>query len=143
MSGVDRKFTIGRAPGNDFRLDDPSVSAQHAVLEFDRGRLVITDRRSSNGTYLVRPDGSQKAVTSQLVTGIDRIRFGKVELLVQSILDAIHAAALPEPSDARRRSGSDAGPDDERGRRVRGKGLVRAECGHVVKSGGRCGVCAG
>jgi pSer/pThr/pTyr-binding forkhead associated (FHA) protein len=42
--------TVGRAAGSDLLLDDDSVSAAHARLEWDMGSWRITDLGSTNGT---------------------------------------------------------------------------------------------
>lgn len=42
--------TVGRAAGCDVVVDDDSVSAQHAKLEYDLGAWRITDLQSINGT---------------------------------------------------------------------------------------------
>lgn len=42
--------TVGRAAGCDVVVDDDSVSARHARLEFDLGAWRITDLQSTNGT---------------------------------------------------------------------------------------------
>jgi putative nucleotidyltransferase with HDIG domain len=48
-----RRALLGRDPAVDLQLDDPSVSAYHAVLHLDdAGVLCVTDLRSSNGTHL-------------------------------------------------------------------------------------------
>jgi hypothetical protein len=44
--------TIGRAPGNDIILSDPSISRHHAQLRFESGRWIIEDTASSLGTYV-------------------------------------------------------------------------------------------
>ncbi len=44
--------TIGRAPGNDIILSDPSISRHHAQFRFEAGRWVIEDKNSSLGTYV-------------------------------------------------------------------------------------------
>jgi hypothetical protein len=44
--------TIGRAPGNDIILSDPSISRYHAQLRFEAGRWIIEDKNSSLGTYV-------------------------------------------------------------------------------------------
>src|SRR4051812_43130435 len=44
---------LGRAPDNEFPLQDPSVSRHHALLELDAQDVVrLTDLGSTNGTYL-------------------------------------------------------------------------------------------
>ncbi len=43
-------IVIGRGAGSDVVIDDDSVSAEHARLEFDMGAWRITDLGSTNGT---------------------------------------------------------------------------------------------
>jgi pSer/pThr/pTyr-binding forkhead associated (FHA) protein len=43
--------TLGRAPGCDFVLDDPTVSKHHARIRCDAGPQ-IEDLHSTNGTYV-------------------------------------------------------------------------------------------
>ena len=43
---------IGRSPTCELRLDDPSVSAEHALLRWRSGVWVIQDLHSRNGTYV-------------------------------------------------------------------------------------------
>jgi pSer/pThr/pTyr-binding forkhead associated (FHA) protein len=43
--------TIGRAEGNQIRIDHPSVSRWHAVLEFGAS-IAIEDLGGSNGTFI-------------------------------------------------------------------------------------------
>ena len=46
---------VGRDPRCDCRIDDPSVSRRHAhVVPAADGRLYITDRASSGGTFVRR-----------------------------------------------------------------------------------------
>jgi pSer/pThr/pTyr-binding forkhead associated (FHA) protein len=47
-----RDIAIGRAPGNDVIINDPSVSRTHCRLLIDQGRYVATDQRSGNGTFV-------------------------------------------------------------------------------------------
>jgi hypothetical protein len=44
--------TIGRAPGNDVVLDDPTVSNHHARLAWAGTALVVEDLSSENGTFV-------------------------------------------------------------------------------------------
>ena len=43
---------IGHGPDSDVFLDDPTVSRSHARLRRPRGRYVVEDLGSLNGTYL-------------------------------------------------------------------------------------------
>ena len=46
------RFTIGRAKDNDLVLNDPGVSAHHAVILREKSGFVIEDNHSTNGVYL-------------------------------------------------------------------------------------------
>jgi hypothetical protein len=46
------QLTIGRKPGNKVFIDHPSVSAFHAELRLERGKLTIRDLDSQNGTFV-------------------------------------------------------------------------------------------
>lgn len=46
------RVTIGRTEDNNLVLADPSVSKQHAAIEYDSGEYFIVDLGSSNGVFL-------------------------------------------------------------------------------------------
>lgn len=46
------RFTVGRGPGCDHRLDEQTVSRHHAELRWVDERWVLTDLRSTNGSYV-------------------------------------------------------------------------------------------
>ena len=48
----DGAVTIGRGPHNDLRLENSSVSDQHAVIERNAAGLTVTDFDSTNGTWI-------------------------------------------------------------------------------------------
>ncbi|MCI0342283.1 MAG: DUF4388 domain-containing protein [Planctomycetales bacterium] len=48
----DRKFTIGRAPGNDLVLPVAMVSRNHATIVWNKDHFVLTDLDSANGCYV-------------------------------------------------------------------------------------------
>jgi FHA domain-containing protein len=52
--GHDETLTVGRLPGCDLMIDDPSVSKQHAVLRWNQAeeRCSVEDLGSTNGTFL-------------------------------------------------------------------------------------------
>ena len=92
--------TIGRAAGQDLVLDDDSVSASHARLEFDMGAWRLTDLGSVNGTSV---EGTKLApnVPTPLPYGAT-VRFGGVRLTFREVAEADpHAAraeyVAPEP----------------------------------------------
>ena len=45
-------YRIGRDPDGDIVVNDPRVSWQHAVLQFDGTGWVLQDSGSTNGTFL-------------------------------------------------------------------------------------------
>jgi hypothetical protein len=83
--------TIGRAAECEVVIDDDSVSARHARLEFDLGGWRITDLGSINGTAVegvkLAPD-----VPTPLPYGAT-VRFGGVKLLFHDVPDADVASA--------------------------------------------------
>jgi pSer/pThr/pTyr-binding forkhead associated (FHA) protein len=83
--------TVGRGAGADLVIDDDSVSAQHARLEFDLGAWRITDLASTNGTAI---EGVKLApnVPTPLPYGAT-VRFGGVKLQFREVESADLAAA--------------------------------------------------
>jgi hypothetical protein len=76
--GLTSGVTLGREPGNGIRLDDESVSSQHAVVRLDGGRWWIEDLGSTNGTYVndVRVTGRATLRSGDIVqVGRVRTRF--------------------------------------------------------------------
>ena len=90
--------TLGRGAGCEVVIDDDSVSAQHARLEYDVGAWRITDLGSTNGTVVegvrLAPD-----VPTPLEYG-STVRLGGVPLLFTAMedvdLDAARADYVPE-----------------------------------------------
>jgi len=77
--------TVGRGAGCQVLIDDDSVSAQHARLEYDLGAWRITDLSSTNGTAIegvkLAPD-----VPTPLPYGAT-VRFGGVKLQFRQVAD--------------------------------------------------------
>ncbi len=82
---------IGRGAENDVVVTDDSVSAQHALLEFDEGAWRLTDLDSTNGTYV---EGIRLApqVRTPLPYGAS-VRFGGVSLHFRPVEEADPAQA--------------------------------------------------
>lgn len=82
---------VGSAPGNELVIDDDSVSARHARLEFDLGAWRLTDLGSTNGTAVegvrLAPD-----VPTPLHYGSE-VRFGGVKLQFREVRGADPAEA--------------------------------------------------
>jgi len=85
---------IGRGTGNDIVMNDDSVSANHASLEFDEGAWRITDLDSTNGTF-VESVRLAPQVPTPLPYGAS-VRFGGVRLLFVSVDEADPEAARAE-----------------------------------------------
>lgn len=89
--------TVGRAAGCDVVVDDDSVSAQHAKLEYDMGAWRITDLGSTNGTAV---EGTKLApnLATPLPYGAT-IRLGGVQLQFREAegadVDAARAGYVP------------------------------------------------
>lgn len=68
------RLVVGRADNCDLRLEDSSVSSEHARLVRDSAGWRVVNLLSTNGTFV----NDRKVSSSALANG-DRIRFGRVE----------------------------------------------------------------
>ena len=92
-------YLVGRDPRCDRRLDDPSVSRRHAeVVPAPAGRLYVTDRVSSGGTF-VRRGGEWTRIRQAWVEPADRIRFGGYEIGAAELAALCSGGAGPAPPD--------------------------------------------
>ncbi len=66
------EITIGRNPGNGVRVNNPSISRQHARVIYENGQCTLLDLDSSNGSYI---NGNR--IRSQVLVDGDRIRVGE------------------------------------------------------------------
>lgn len=78
---LNRRCGIGRHPENELVLEAPTLSRHHALLLRNPGGYILTDLRSSNGTYL---NGVPVARPVPLRDG-DEIRLGDVVLRFRCI----------------------------------------------------------
>jgi pSer/pThr/pTyr-binding forkhead associated (FHA) protein len=74
------EIILGRSAIADIRLDDSSVSRNHAAISFEDEKVVLADLGSSNGTEL----NGELVKRAELVPG-DRIRIGRSHLRFQSL----------------------------------------------------------
>jgi pSer/pThr/pTyr-binding forkhead associated (FHA) protein len=70
-------LTIGGAVGNNLVVADPRVSRSHAVIRSEKGRVMLVDLRSANGTKV-----NGRAVSSVALQDGDRIRLADAIELV-------------------------------------------------------------
>ena len=128
LQGVDQgaRFTvgeeevgIGRGARNGIRILDTEVSRSHASLRFDEHGFVVTDRGSSNGTFV-----NGAAVRSQMLNNGDQIQVGRTVLVFSQtagrqiekpIVDQVDLINRHDPQD---RSSIVAEVDSDAGRRL-------------------------
>jgi pSer/pThr/pTyr-binding forkhead associated (FHA) protein len=103
-----QRLTIGRHSTNDVMLADRMVSKRHAVVGRVKGRIVVKDLGSRNGTF-VNGDRVEKAI---LVSG-DRLKIGNAML---------RFFREEEPG----KTDSDKGTPDSRGVQKLGEYLIEA-----------------
>jgi hypothetical protein len=95
--GIDApRIVIGRAPGCELQLPDPSVSSRHASLRQRGSHYVVIDEGSENGTFVGSERLSRQA-SHTLVDG-ELLRFGRVWVEVRIVpgLTGSEAAASRE-----------------------------------------------
>src|SRR5215813_13840715 len=92
-----QEIHVGRMQGNDLMLPKGNVSKRHARLLLREGRVIVTDLKSTNGTYV---NGRKIAQATILGEG-DRIYVGdfvlRVELTGPSTNPAAPRSTVPGP----------------------------------------------
>ena len=78
------EITIGRVKGNDVLLAKGNVSKQHARVIVRDGRYIVTDLKSTNGTYV----NHRRITHATLVREGDRIYVGDFILRIENPLGA-------------------------------------------------------
>jgi pilus assembly protein CpaF len=74
-----QEIHVGRMQGNDLMLPKGNVSKRHARLIFRDGRVIVTDLKSTNGTYV----NGRKIAQGTVVSEGDRIYVGDFVLRVE------------------------------------------------------------
>ena len=87
-------MTVGRLPDNTLQIEDASVSSHHAELSFENGEYHLSDKGSTNGTFV---NGEQ--VTAAILKDGDQVRFGSIETVFAG--DAHSSASEPLPQSER------------------------------------------
>lgn len=83
------EINVGRVQGNDLMLPKGNVSKHHARLLFRDGRFIVTDLKSTNGTYV----NGRKIAQATIVREGDKIYIGDFVLR----LETNGAAPGPQP----------------------------------------------
>src|SRR6516165_7391695 len=66
------EINVGRVQGNDLMLPKGNVSKHHARLLYRDGRFIVTDLKSTNGTYV----NGRKIAQATIVREGDKIYIG-------------------------------------------------------------------
>src|ERR1700755_379206 len=74
------EINVGRVQGNDLMLPKGNVSKRHARLLFRDGRVIVTDLKSTNGTYV----NGRKIAQATIVREGDKIYIGDLVLRIES-----------------------------------------------------------
>ena len=92
--GAGQRYTLGlrtqlgRSPQEGIHLDDPQASRRHALIQYSRGRCIITDSGSRNDTF------------------VNAARIDQPTLLAEGDLIRIGDTTLQRPLILRRASGN-------------------------------------
>src|SRR4051812_17900682 len=100
------EINVGRVQGNDLMLPKGNVSKHHARLLYRDGRFIVTDLKSTNGTYV----NGRKIAQATIVREGDKIYIGDFVLRIETTaaMGAQPAGALPVSPSA---PGDDLAPD--------------------------------
>lgn len=85
------EINVGRVQGNDLMLPKGNVSKHHARLLFRDGRFIVTDLKSTNGTYV----NGRKIAQATIVREGDKIYIGDFVLRLET---NGASASPPEPT---------------------------------------------
>src|SRR5271154_1765861 len=90
------EISVGRVQGNDLMLPKGNVSKHHARLLSRDGRFIVTDLKSTNGTYV----NGRKTSQATIVREGDKIYIGDFVLRVETGQGASAAEAVPRAQGA-------------------------------------------
>jgi hypothetical protein len=80
---------LGRAEGNDFTLDDPTVSSRHCEVVVEDMRVQVRDLNSTNGTFIdnqrIRSSEIRNGQILMLGSMEMRLAGGPVEIVIPSL----------------------------------------------------------
>lgn len=132
---MQQKYVIGRDRNCDIAIAHDSVSARHAEIGFiGEGKILLTDCRSRNGTYRLLANGRDAPVRQELVSPLDRLRFGEVRISVRELLDALRMKFPDLNPVTPPKAPSPRGPSSA-------QDLERCDCGRIKPVGQPCPGC--
>src|SRR3954465_4268585 len=85
------EINVGRVQGNDLMLPKGNVSKRHARLLYRDGRFIVTDLKSTNGTYV----NGRKIAQATIVREGDKIYIGDFVLRIESSGEGSGAGLAP------------------------------------------------
>src|SRR5438045_3915676 len=94
------EINVGRVQGNDLMLPKGNVSKHHARLLYRDGRFIVTDLKSTNGTYV----NGRKIAQATIVREGDKIYIGDFVLRLDTggaAEQATPMAGLEQPNEDR------------------------------------------
>ncbi len=103
------EINVGRVQGNDLMLPKGNVSKRHARLLFRDGRFIVTDLKSTNGTYV----NGRKISQATIVREGDKIYIGDFVLRIESIPPGLGASASEPPRDEGSQIARDPTPEPQ------------------------------
>jgi len=86
------EISIGRVQGNDLLLPKGNVSKRHARIVFRDGRFIVTDLKSTNGSYV----NGHRIAQATIVREGDKIYIGDFILKVEAMSGPSAAPSTPE-----------------------------------------------
>lgn len=89
------EINVGRVQGNDLMLPKGNVSKRHARLLYRDGRFIVTDLKSTNGTYV----NGRKIAQATIVREGDKIYIGDFVLRIEPAVRAAEQPAEPPAAD--------------------------------------------
>src|SRR3954447_5086601 len=90
------EINVGRVQGNDLMLPKGNVSKRHARLLYRDGRFIVTDLKSTNGTYV----NGRKIAQATIVREGDKIYIGDFVLRIETTASSSSALSLGAPASA-------------------------------------------
>ena len=76
------RYTIGRLPDNDVRIDNPAVSGHHALIINILNDSFLEDLNSTNGTYV-----NGERVDEVVLRSGDEIQVGKFKIVLWGVAE--------------------------------------------------------